>query len=289
MFECLNNTDDEIAKALFKEDGFMILKTGLRPSELAPGDIARRRFKHKQTRPIFDKADNLFDRPYRGTIGSGAYPRLGRSATTKQTVKAAVSLAKVLTTASVPSSKVKAALDRMRVTELDINLAGCKRLSISQGEAEAAFRKITLNDVGRAYLDEGQSFYLVLETIQANGAYLAKADRSEMKTGIDFDVEEWAEIGFAFDQATSTGHQIHMRRISEPVVVAFQAVELIRDNRAGFWFRGLENTILQNRGENASAENLALERGGRTIQLASLADFGIDTELLIRTEDESEN
>jgi len=127
-------------------------------------------------------------------------------------------------------AEIEAAFKAADVASFKIKLGGASLSTIALPEFEEAANKFGPTELGQLYLEQGRTFFLILETLSVSSALLRFEDQSRLE---GFLKSKLAQLGSANLKATAAKSVQATAKLSPgmtDVVIAFKAVELLFEN-----------------------------------------------------------
>ena len=233
---CRRGTKDPIAKAMFEEDGIIILRNGRTVGEVYPGRIVRL---GRGRQAIYDEGPNLFQGFVAGAVSDAVYARLGRKVKSTFTAEGAAHVAQTVVPEPIGAVDVKAALEGLEIHSMTVSLSGAVRRFIDEATAEKMLAACQATTIQDRYRSEGQSLYLVTETLVASMLVVTLDDTENHKADALAKADVVANLKLQGVKKSRTEAQIELTPQIGEVVVGIKAVEIVPSTAGGFMMKGL--------------------------------------------------
>ena len=239
---CRRGTEDPIAKAMFDEEGLIILRNGRSMDEVEPGRIIRIA---QRRDAVYDTGAALFFPFNAGTVLEKPFARLGRSVKSTYSAEAAAHVSQTIAPAPIGTVGVKAALDHLQIGSMTVNLSGASRRFIDVNAIEKRLLAAEATPLQTRYREEGQALYLVTETLVVATLVISLDQTDNGKVDAFLDADVIAALKMSGKRNSKTEAVIELTPDVGDVVVGVKAIEILPSDVGGFMLKGLHKTLSQ--------------------------------------------
>lgn len=224
---CRKDSDDPIAREIYRSEGLLLLQRGFNPKELEPGRILRLPSSYSDRPVVRSNGAKLFEGWKKPKFASWPYRRLSREKQSNSfDASAAADLTGILTGDPAGISAVKGALTAAQVDSLKVSLDGSVLRYMDVDEFEQAIASSPLTDLALRYRDEGQRAFVVTDTLIVTGATLHLKDAASASALLDLGAAALAKAGLKAEADTTSKASIFLDPGSEEVAIAIRVLEI---------------------------------------------------------------
>lgn len=225
---CRRDSDDPIAQRLYAEKGFMLLGRGFPVSELPVGTLLRqapkghhREIQIEQTQAHFKNWPSL-------TPLSRVYSDLERSTRSSALkAEAAVDVSGTFSGSEGETASLKAALERSKITTLQVALTGAVLWTYPEATIEREARELKATSHCLDFTAQGHRLYLVTQALSVATAEIFLENELAAKAMAEGHADALADIGLTASLDSRNSASVILRRQGEEeVVIAIRCVEL---------------------------------------------------------------
>lgn len=234
---CGRDSEDPLVRRLWKQDRLCLVRVPRSPDELKPGSVIVTYPDLRDREPVIHAFGDLFDPVPAIAIVGGAYQPMNIAERTSElSLDAVVQLAAAMGGDLAPGD-LGAALKAARKSTLSLKLDGGARADLQVGPFERDLRRASLTDEGERIREEGARFHVVTRTVTAKQVQISGSEAFEAAVRAKVEALGSGKLSVAVKGSSS----IVMARVSEPLVVGFQLLEIVVD--AGMSLRGARGPI----------------------------------------------